>query len=254
MNIFKSYKFLSFFSFIIELVLLFILLAKIRNVLLQNNLTENNGIYLIWVLVIFVSGLLFIFSIILSNKKNNMVEEKITGSEIKATNRKLKDEDVYREDVIDIEAYMKKILPKEKPDNTIEDYTEKLLSNIAKEFDIVQGLFFIKDKQNEEFRVAGKYAYFGEEEPRNFKLGETLSGQAAKNKTVLNLKEIPENYVTILSGLGSSSPNHLLIIPIVLNDESIGVIELASFKEFKRNFKDLFEAMSDQIGQFLTKY
>jgi len=183
-----------------------------------------------------------------------MVEEKITGSEIKATNRKLKDEDVYREDVIDIEAYMKKILPKEKPDNTIEDYTEKLLSNIAKEFDIVQGLFFIKDKQNEEFRVAGKYAYFGEEEPRNFKLGETLSGQAAKNKTVLNLKEIPENYVTILSGLGSSSPNHLLIIPIVLNDESIGVIELASFKEFKRNFKDLFEAMSDQIGQFLTKY
>ncbi|HRW63084.1 MAG TPA: GAF domain-containing protein [Bacteroidales bacterium] len=254
MNIFKSYKFLSFFSFIIELILLVILLAKIRNILLQNNLNENNSIYFIWILILFISGLLFAISIFLSNKKIYTKEEQTTLSDVKTTDKKLKKEDIIQEDAIDVDAYLKKILPKENAEYTIETYTEKLLGNIAKEFDIVQGLFFIKDKQNEEFRVAGKYAYFGEEEPRNFKLGETLSGQAAKNKTVLNLKEIPENYVTILSGLGSSSPNHLLIIPIVLNDESIGVIELASFKEFKRNFKDLFEAMSDQIGQFLTKY
>lgn len=255
MNMFKSYKFLSFFSFIIELILLFILIAKIRNLLINSNVSENvNHIYLIWILILLFAGFLFVVTILSSNKKLVAVEEKTLSTEVNTSEKKSDNNIFSEEDSIDVEAYMKKILPKENPDYTIEKYSEKLLSNIAKEFDIVQGLFFIKDKQNEEFRVVGKYAYFGEEEPRNFKLGETLSGQAAKNRTVLNLKDIPENYVTILSGLGSSSPNHLLIIPIVLNDESIGVIELASFKEFKRNFKELFEAISGQIGQFITKY
>ena len=54
---------------------------------------------------------------------------------------------------------------------------------------------FVKEKESDIFNVAGKYAYFGEEQPKSFKYGETLSGQVAKNKTALNLKEIPENRV-----------------------------------------------------------
>ncbi|MFC2152410.1 GAF domain-containing protein, partial [Bacteroidota bacterium] len=133
-------------------------------------------------------------------------------------------------------------------------FSEKLLSNIAKEFDIVQGLLFLKDKKSNTYNITGKYAYFGDEEPESFKLGETLSGQVAKNKQTLILKEIPENYVTILSGLGSSSPNHVIIIPIVVEDKTTAIIELASFKEFKQNFNNLFDGMSEQIGKALLKH
>ena len=118
----------------------------------------------------------------------------------------------------------------------------------------MQGLFFVREKDSDNFKITGKYAYFGESEPKDFKLGEGLSGQTAKNQIALNLKDIPENYVTILSGLGSSSPNHLIIIPIIFNNETIGIIELASFKEFKKNFNELFEGMSEQIGKVLGKY
>jgi len=39
-----------------------------------------------------------------------------------------------------------------------------------------------------------------------------------------------------------------------LEDKTIAIIELASFKEFKRNIIDLFEGMSNQIGKALIKY
>ena len=81
-----------------------------------------------------------------------------------------------------------------------------------------------------------------------------MSGQVAKNKKILVLEEIPENYVTILSGLGSSSPDHVIIIPIIWEDKTHAIIELASFKQFKSNFIDLFEGMAEQIAQAVLKY
>jgi len=68
------------------------------------------------------------------------------------------------------------------------------------------------------------------------------------------VNEIPENYVTILSGLGSSSPRFLLIIPVVFNNETVAVIELASFKEIKEGWNKVFEEIAVKIGESITKY
>lgn len=171
-----------------------------------------------------------------------------TSDSYSSSDKELQDE------TIDIEGYIKRIIPKDTPKLDVKKYTEKILSNFAKEFDIVQGLFFVREKKSDIFNITGKYAYFGEEDPKSFKLGESLSGQVAKNKTILYLNDIPENYVTILSGLGSSSPSTLLLIPIIVNDKTIGVVELASFKEIKRKFNDLFEELSEQIGKTLSNY
>ena len=131
-------------------------------------------------------------------------------------------------------------------------FTEKTLQNIAKELDIVQGLVFVFNDTDKTFRISGQYAYFSEEQPRSFPLGETLSGQVAKNQKLLNLKDLPDGYVTVLSGLGKSNPNSLIIAPVVHNGESIGIIELASFKPFGENeetlVKKICEAMAHQLN------
>jgi putative methionine-R-sulfoxide reductase with GAF domain len=256
MNNPKIIKILAFISLFAELIISFILFSNIRNLITENQINlVGNGIYVLIILLIIFAFILFV-SAILSSRQS---EAEDLSSEIKILDddSSKKDEnsnDVSQDELLDIDSYIKKILPKEDSKMDLVKYTEKLLSNIAKEFNIVQGLFFVKEKESDVFNIAGKYAYFGEEEPKSFKVGESLSGQAAKNKTVLNLKEIPENYVTILSGLGSSSPNHLNIIPIVYQDETIAIIELASFKEFKKNFNQLFEGMNEQIGKALSKY
>ncbi|MDA3952969.1 MAG: GAF domain-containing protein [Bacteroidales bacterium] len=252
----RTYKILSSVALIATFIVFFVLFGKIQNLLLEYNISDNHSINTLLIVAIILTLILFILSILVSSKQST--QEKYSNNGIDIFNEKSTQQIVdigeTEEELLDVEIYIKKILPKVDSKLSLEKYTEKILSNIAKEFDIVQGLFFVKNKDKDTYNIAGKYAYFGDEEPKSFSLGETLSGQVAKNKIALNLKDIPDNYVTILSGLGSSSPNHLIIIPIILEDKTLAIVELASFKEFKRNFSDLFEGMSNQIGKTLLKF
>jgi GAF domain-containing protein len=137
--------------------------------------------------------------------------------------------------------------------DSITAYTEKVLQNIAKEMDIVQGLVFVLNNTDQLFHMSGQYAYYSDAPPHSFPLGETLSGQAAKNRKILNVKELPEGYITILSGLGKSAPRHLMIVPIVYNRESIGVMELASFKPFGENEELLLLKVSESMANLLKE-
>ncbi len=255
MNNFKKYKILAFIALLAELIISFVLFGKIRNLLMESEFsTSGKSFYILIILSIFFVTSLFVIVIMLTYRNEN--EELTKGVNIidESSNNNTNTNEVLQDELIDIESYSKRILPKEDSKLTLTKYSEKFLSNIAKEFDIVQGLLFVKEKESDIFNITAKYAYFGEEEPKSFKSGESLSGQVVKNKTILYLKDIPENYVTILSGLGSSSPNNLLLIPIIINNETIGLVELASFKEFKHKFNDLFEKISEQMGKALSKY
>ncbi len=256
MNNLKTIKIVAFISLLAELIISFLLFSNVRNLIAENNTIQSSNIIYVFIIFIFVFAFVLFITAILSIRSN---ESEDLSSEIKILDNDTSEKnenanDVSQDELLDIDGYISKILPKDNSKLDIIKYTEKILSNIAKEFNVVQGLFFVKDKESDDFNIKGKYAFFGEEEPKSFKLGESLSGQVAKNKTVLNLKEIPENYITILSGLGSSSPNHIIIIPVIFNDETIGIVELASFKEFTKNFNELFNSMSEQIGKALSKY
>ncbi len=252
----RIYRILASLALIGTFVIFFMLFGKIQNLLLEYKISDNQSIYPLLVIAVIFTVFLFILSVSVSSKQNSHDKYSNNGTDIFEEKSKLQkvEEEEIEEELLNVENYIKKILPKTDSKLSLEKYTEKVLSNIAKEFDIVQGLFFIKDREKDLYFIAGKYAYFGDEEPKNFNLGETLSGQVAKNKIALNLKDIPDNYVTILSGLGSSSPNHLIIVPIIVEDVTIAIIELASFKEFKRNFSHLVEGMSNQINKSLSKY
>lgn len=128
-------------------------------------------------------------------------------------------------------------------------FLEQLLIRIGKQFEVVQGVAHIKMADNH-FHMAAGYAYYSETEVEPFIEGETLAGQAAKNRSIVNLQNIPEGYLSVLSGLGKGEPSHLLIIPIVNGDETIAIIELASFVRF-----DEFEIMVfEKLRQLLVEH
>jgi len=160
----------------------------------------------------------------------------------------VKTDNVFTE-IFKIDESLARILPSQDTHfDNVNHFCEKVLQNIAKELGIVQGLVFVLDDIGQNFDVSGEYAYYSEERPRSFTLGETISGQVAKNQEMLNLKEIPEGYVTVLSGLGKSAPPHLLIAPVVYQENSIGVIELASFKPFGKNEEALAEKICETMA------
>jgi putative methionine-R-sulfoxide reductase with GAF domain len=63
-----------------------------------------------------------------------------------------------------------------------------------------------------------------------YEFGEGLAGQVAKEGRKINIDNVPEGYITIISGLGAASPNHLLIYPVMQDDQVAAVVEKASFK------------------------
>jgi hypothetical protein len=152
---------------------------------------------------------------------------------------------------IDYEAEAKAIFPKDASEE-YEPFFEKIFSALSQKFDAVQAIAFLKNPETSVFSFVAGYAYYTENPPPTFIEGETLPGQVAKNKEILKLCEIPENYITIVSGLGKGSPKYLLIVPIFdQNNESIGVIELASFKDFSDQMIKLMEKISHLIGEHL---
>jgi len=257
---YKLHKILASIALVLEILIVLIIFASIKNMANIYEITQGyNTIYILLIVAVIISMFLFSLSIISTYKKEkeDLYAEnqiKVLEDESEKENIRKEKEDKKENQKIDIEAFLNKIQPKDESKLNLEKYSEKLLSNIAKELDIVQGLLFNRIKNSDEFTITGKYAYFGEMEPQNFKTGETLSGQVAKNQTILNLSEIPENYITILSGLGTSSPNHLIIIPVIFNKKTIAVIELASFKEFKKEIVDMFSEISEHIAKSLSKY
>ena len=78
--------------------------------------------------------------------------------------------------------------------------------------------------------------------------GEGLAGQAWMEKGIIHLKEVPENYVQISSGLGKSRPRSILIVPMINNDKVMGILEIASFSAFEPHQIDFVEGLGEVIA------
>jgi len=101
-----------------------------------------------------------------------------------------------------------------------------------------QGLIYEvkKEKNNRYIELFASFAYsLPESETVKYQFGEGLAGQVAKEKKKINIDDVPEGYITIISGLGASSPNHLAILPILDKDEVVFVVEIASFNELSES-------------------
>ena len=138
--------------------------------------------------------------------------------------------------------------------DNLEKFTQNILKNFAKIFDIVQGMFFIWDQKNQYYKTANTFAFFSTQTDKQFKMGEGITGQVAKNKKILLIDNVPENYINVVSGLGEGSPKYLLFIPVISSDKVLAVIELASFVQFPTPEEKVFSPIADIIADFLNNY
>jgi PAS domain S-box-containing protein len=66
------------------------------------------------------------------------------------------------------------------------------------------------------------------------------------------LTNIPEDYVSITSGLGETNPQVLLVVPLRLNDIVVGVLEIASLKPFEKYQIDFLERLAESIASAIS--
>ena len=89
------------------------------------------------------------------------------------------------------------------------------------------GTIYVQDK-NWIYGLSATYAIT--DAPTSIEAGAGLAGQVIEKKKMLVLEDVPENYLSISSSLGSARPAAIAILPLVYANECIGVIELGLLK------------------------
>jgi len=114
------------------------------------------------------------------------------------------------------------------------------------------GAFYLLDNSADKnvcLKLLASYAYTQRKAVANeFQIGEGLIGQAALEKERIVVTEIPEDYMSIQSGLGKAVPQQLLVIPFLYENVVKGVIEIGSFQEITVVQLELLDQVMPNIG------
>ncbi len=115
-----------------------------------------------------------------------------------------------------------------------------------------QGAYYTVDASAQRVRLAHAFAFAPEDErATEFQLGEGLIGQAGASGQNLYLDEIPEGYIRIVSGLGSSSPRYVFIFCVKKAQQVCGVYEVATFAPISAQQKQNLEQIATAVGTLI---
>lgn len=92
------------------------------------------------------------------------------------------------------------------------------------------GAVYLLDLESQRLRLAASYGFNDRGPSESFALGETLIGQCALEKKPIQLSSLPQDYFRIASGLGEAVPRIIIARPILMQENLLGVLEIASFR------------------------
>ncbi len=122
----------------------------------------------------------------------------------------------------------------------LDELVKALVSELVKYVNANQGAIFLFENETQSLKGAGAYAY-GKHRylSQELQVGEGLVGQTFFEKAPTYLTDIPADYANISSGLGQIRPKCVFIVPMIVGENAVGVVEIASlnmFEDFERNF------------------
>lgn len=200
---------------------------------------------------VLILGLLSLVIIIFNDRLGD--EDNIVY--VEAFNEKgKKNQDAKDENKDGLEDSLKEIKKAIEDNKADKQELDKVLSLACKKLKACQGALYISRTENERkyIELIATFAHSkAESQSITFEIGEGLAGQVAKEGKAVNLKSVPDGYIQILSGLGSSSPQHLLLVPILNKGELKGVVEIASFTEFKPKDEAFIHQVCEILGNSL---
>ena len=117
------------------------------------------------------------------------------------------------------------------------------------------GIYIVEDDDDEEKIIELKACYAFDRNKflqKKIEIGQGLVGQCYLEKQPIFLKQVPDSYIHITSGLGDATPKCVLIVPLVHEEKVEGIIELASFNILKEHEIEFVEKLAGSLAAYVA--
>ncbi|MBQ9470816.1 MAG: GAF domain-containing protein [Bacteroidales bacterium] len=140
--------------------------------------------------------------------------------------------------------------------DSIEELSYLVIKNLVQYTSSVQGGIYMVDSTdpaNIHLEMSACFAYDRRKYlKRTIMPNEGLVGRCYIERKPIFMRDIPQGYMTITSGLGQTSPTNLLLVPMQAGDNVVGVLELASLNAYQDYEREFIERIADSIAGTLT--
>ncbi|WKV13171.1 GAF domain-containing protein [Marivirga harenae] len=207
-------------------------------------------------------------------KETSYFAENIGNGKYDSDYQPLSEEDVLGNALINMRGNLRKVAEEDKKRNwtteglamfgdilrknndNISLLSDDIISNLVKYTKSNQGGIFVINREDDDdpfLELTACYAWDKKKylEQKIYE-GEGLTGQAWLEAETIYMTEVPQDYVMITSGLGEANPNSILIVPLKVNEEIYGIIELASFNEFAEHEREFVEKIAENIASTIS--
>jgi GAF domain-containing protein len=132
---------------------------------------------------------------------------------------------------------------------------DKIVAGLVQYTRSNQGALYIlndEDEANRFLELISLFAYDVKKYEQNIiKPGQGILGQTFLEKETTYLTSLPDEYIRITSGLGGATPKSILIVPLKVDKDVYGLVELASFNEFQPHEIAFVEKLGESIASTL---
>jgi len=133
--------------------------------------------------------------------------------------------------------------------HNLEPLADALLPYVVKYLDGAVGAMYVRYEDGNMRRIgAYGFAHADTERAEIIQPGSTLASQAATENRLMELRDLPQDYIKISTALGETAPRSLMIAPFYNHGKVKGVFEIAFLREPGTREREFLEFVAPAIG------
>ena len=116
------------------------------------------------------------------------------------------------------------------------------------------GIFLLNDEKEDDqyLELAAHYAFRTDKANHRFAIGEGYIGTCFVERHIIEVDNITDSYAELHSGLGKENLRHILLVPLKINEQCIGVTELGSFRKLKGYRVSFIEKLMETYASIIN--